>query len=251
MTTTKQDKPTRRQYRVDGKRVPGVTTVLGVLDKPALLGWAARTAADAAVEACANGLPPDAAKEVGRKAVFARRDKAADLGTRAHALVEAYFSGEAMRVQLDDPEGAKVYSCARRAINHIEATCTRVVLSEAAFTSPMGFGGTLDLVVERNGRLFVADLKTGKGAHDEVVPQLAAYRWLLGNGTPSEGAKNLFVDGGLVFHVPIDGDEVTEHEINPWKLDHGWRIFDAALTIYNTRGGAKLIADKIEEDDAA
>lgn len=250
MTTTKKDKPARRQYRVDGKRVPGVTTILGVLDKPALVGWAARTAADAAVEAVANGLPHDDAKEAGRKAVFVRRDKAADLGTRAHALVEAYFSGETLSVELDDPEGAKVYACARRAINHIEKTCTRVVLSEAAYTSHMGFGGTLDLVVERNGRLLVADLKTGR-AHDEVVPQLAAYRWLLGNGMPSSPDKgNLFVEGGLVFHVPIDGDDVTEHEISPWKLDHGWRIFDAALTIYNVRGSAKLIADKLGDDDA-
>ena len=44
----------------------------------------------------------DAAKEAGRKAVFARRDKAADLGTRAHAFVEAYFAGEQTIVSLTD-----------------------------------------------------------------------------------------------------------------------------------------------------
>lgn len=240
MTTTKE-KPARRQYRVDGKRVPGVTTVLGVLDKPALLGWAATTAADAAVESCVNGMPPDEARKAGRAAVFARRDKAADLGTRAHAMVEAHFAGEAISVDVSDPEEAKVYACARRAIDHIEKTCTRVVLSETAYTSPMGFGGTLDLVVERDGKLLIADLKTGKGVHDEVVPQLAAYRFLL-------SCANVIVDSGLVFHVPVDGEEVTEHEISSWKLDHGWRIFDAALTIYQTRKGAKLIADKVTED---
>jgi hypothetical protein len=240
MTTTKE-KPARRQYRVDNKRVPGVTTVLGVLDKPALVGWAATTAADAAVEACANGMPPDEARKAGRAAVFARRDKAADLGTRAHAMVEAHFAGEEISVDVSDPEEAKVYACARRAIDHIEKTCTRVVLSETAYTSPMGFGGTLDLVVERDGKLLIADLKTGKGVHDEVVPQLAAYRFLL-------SCANVIVDSGLVFHVPVDGEEVTEHEISSWKLDHGWRIFDAALTIYQTRKGAKLIADKVAED---
>lgn len=240
MTTTKE-KPARRQYRVDNKRVPGVTTVLGVLDKPALVGWAATTAADAAVEACANGMPPDEARKAGRAAVFARRDKAADLGTRAHAMVEAHFAGEETSVDVSDPEEAKVYACARRAIDHIEKTCTRVVLSETAYTSPMGFGGTLDLVVERDGKLLIADLKTGKGVHDEVVPQLAAYRFLL-------SCANVIVDSGLVFHVPVDGEEVTEHEISSWKLDHGWRIFDAALTIYQTRKGAKLIADKVAED---
>lgn len=242
MTTTKKDKPARRQYRVDGKRVPGVTTVLGVLDKPALVGWAARTAADAAVEAVANGLPPDDAKEVGRKAVFARRDKAADLGTRAHALVEAHFAGESITVDLTDPDDAKVYACAKRAIDHIEATCTRVVLSETAYTSPIGFGGTLDLVVERDGKLLIADLKTGKGVHDEVIPQLAAYRFLL-------SCANVVVEDGLVFHVPVDGDEVIEHAIPSHKLDAGWRVFDCALTIYQVRGGARL-ADGKDADDA-
>jgi hypothetical protein len=242
-TTTKQDKPARRQYRVDGKRVPGVTTVLGVLDKPALVGWAARTAADAAVEACANGVPPDAAKEVGRKAVFARRDKAADLGTRAHALVEAHFAGEdILGIDISDDDNAKAFVCARRAIEHIERTCDRVVLSETAYTSPLGFGGTLDLVVERGGKLLIADLKTGKGVHDEVIPQLAAYRFML-------QAAGVLIEGGLVFHVPVDGDAVTEHVIPSHKLDAGWRLFDCALTIYQVKHGAKLVDGK-DTDDA-
>lgn len=240
--TTKKDKPERRAYRVDGKRVPGVTTVLGVLDKPALIGWAARTAADAAVEAIANGLPHDDAREVGSKAVFARRNKAADLGTRAHAFVESYFAGEQTIVNLTDEDDAMVYACARRAIDHIEKTCTRVVLSETAYTSPLGFGGTLDLVVERDGKLLIADLKTGKGVHDEVIPQLAAYRFLL-------SCAGVVVEGGLVFHVPVDGDEVTEHVIPSHKLDAGWRLFDCALTIYQVRNGARLVDGK-DADDA-
>lgn len=245
MTTTTKEKPARRAYKnADGKRLPGVTTVLGVLDKPALLGWAARTAADAAVEACANGMPPDAAKETGRKAVFARRDKAADLGTRAHALVEAHFAGEPVDVDVSDSDSAKVYACARRAIDHITATCTRVVLSETAYTdTTQGFGGTIDLVVERDGKLYVADLKTGKGAHDEVVPQLAAYRWLLRRAAVE-------VDGGLVFHVPVDGEGVTEHVITSEKLNAGRTIFFSALSIYGARKLARLVDDKKGDDDA-
>ena len=39
---------TRRNYRDgEGKKLPGVTTVLGVLEKPALVPWAARIAAEA------------------------------------------------------------------------------------------------------------------------------------------------------------------------------------------------------------
>jgi hypothetical protein len=240
MTTKKP----RRQYRdADGKRLPGVTTVLGELAKPALIGWAATTAAEATAEACSNGIPPDEAKKIGRAAVFQRRDKAADLGTRAHALVEAHFAGEdILGIDISDDDNAKAFVCARRAIEHIERTCDRVVLSETAYTSPLGFGGTLDLVVERGGKLLIADLKTGKGVHDEVIPQLAAYRFML-------QAAGILVEGGLVFHVPVDGDVVTEHVIPSHKLDAGWRLFDCALTIYQVKHGAKLVDGK-DTDDA-
>jgi hypothetical protein len=239
MTTKKP----RRQYRdSNGKRLPGVTTVLGELAKPALIGWAATTAAETTADACANGIPPDEARKIGRAAVFQRRDKAADLGTRAHALVEAHFAGEAVEVDVGDADEAKVYACARRAIEHIERTCDRVVLSETAYTSPLGFGGTLDLVVERGGKLLIADLKTGKGVHDEVIPQLAAYRFML-------QAAGILIEGGLVFHVPVDGDAVTEHVIPSHKLDAGWRLFDCALTIYQVKHGAKLVDGK-DTDDA-
>jgi hypothetical protein len=240
MTTKKP----RRQYRdADGKRLPGVTTVLGELAKPALIGWAATTAAEATAEACSNGIPPDEAKKIGRAAVFQRRDKAADLGTRAHALVEAHFAGEdILGIDISDDDNAKAFVCARRAIEHIERTCDRVVLSETAYTSPLGFGGTLDLVVERGGKLLIADLKTGKGVHDEVIPQLAAYRFML-------QAAGVLIEGGLVFHVPVDGDAVTEHVIPSHKLDAGWRLFDCALTIYQVKHGAKLVDGK-DTDDA-
>lgn len=242
MTTTKK---TRRQYRdASNKRLPGVTTVLGVIDKPALLGWAARTGADAAVEAMINGAPPDDAKEKGRKAVFTRRDKAADLGTRAHALVEAHFAGESVDVDVSNAEDAKVYACARRAIDAIDAAYDVIMSERALVNLDQGFGGTLDLVVKdrATGALLIADLKTGKGVHDEVIPQLAAYSSMLAlDGTT--------IDGGLVIHAPIDGDGVTMHSITPEKLAAGMTIFCSALAIYRAKKLATLVDGK-DVDDA-
>lgn len=37
-------------YKIDGNKVPGVTTVLGAMPKPALVKWAADTTAAAAVD---------------------------------------------------------------------------------------------------------------------------------------------------------------------------------------------------------
>ena len=112
MTTKKP----RRQYKdANGKKLPGVTTILGVLDKPALLWWAAREAAQATAAAIVDGgMPADRAIEVGKKAPFQRRAEAADAGTQAHACVEAHYAGEPWPEDASDAARA----CAQRVIDH-------------------------------------------------------------------------------------------------------------------------------------
>ena len=124
MTTKKP----RRQYKdASGKKLPGVTTILGVLDKPALLWWAAREAAQATAAAIVDGgMPADRAIEVGKKAPFQRRQDAADAGTQAHACVEAHYAGEPWPEDASDAARA----CAQRVIDHIAARGYQVVASE-------------------------------------------------------------------------------------------------------------------------
>jgi hypothetical protein len=246
MTTT--TKKPRRQYRdAENKRLPGVTTVLGELAKPALVPWAARQAAEATAAAIVDGGQPAAqAIEIGRKAPFQRRQDAADAGTQAHACLEAHYAGEPWPEDASDAARA----CAQRVIRHIEARGYRVIASEWAstiFDHGEGWGGMLDLIVERDGLVYVADLKTGKGAFDEVVPQLAAYRhlwdWHHVNG------DNVITGGGVVFHAPIEGDTVAEIALSPEKLDAGWRVFHGALAVYWAKKEARLPGAK-DADDA-
>jgi len=81
-----------------GKRVPGVTTVLGVLSKPQLLRWYAQVERDALM----NGEPVPSVDAKGERVYFAevRRDKAASLGTITHARIEAWMIGDEL-----DPDG--------------------------------------------------------------------------------------------------------------------------------------------------
>jgi hypothetical protein len=57
-------KSKRRSYLIDGQKLPSVTTVLGMLDKPGLMWWSERLAVEGCIElARRGGLPlnPDAA----------------------------------------------------------------------------------------------------------------------------------------------------------------------------------------------
>ena len=71
----KKSKAHIRYELPNGTKVPGVTTVLGVLNKPALVIWANRLGL--------QGI--DSSKY---------RDEMADIGTLAHQMIVDYFKGE-------------------------------------------------------------------------------------------------------------------------------------------------------------
>ena len=84
-----------------------------------------------------------------------------------------------------------------------------------------------------------------RSAFDEVVPQLAAYAKMW--ATDAGGQATCWIDGGIVFHAPVEGDVVNEIELTREKLDAGWRLFDAAREAYWARKDAKL--PSAEKDD--
>ena len=88
-------------YTLDGHKIPGVTTIIGkTLDKPALVGWAANTTARYAVENWAHlsAVDPIARYEELSRARFNTVKKAADQGTRIHAMAEQIALGREVEV---------------------------------------------------------------------------------------------------------------------------------------------------------
>lgn len=181
------------RYTYEGITYPGVTTILGVLDKSGpLMGWAARETATAAVKlALAPDTEGKSALEmmlatVGQdgtvKALSSRsnwqRDEAAQLGTEVHALADLIVRGQSLPDTMTDTQRKRVEHYAR----WWEASGWTVRLSEAmvirhdADNEQGGWGGTFDLLArDRDGRTILADVKTGKAVYKEAVLQLAAY----------------------------------------------------------------------------
>jgi len=168
--TTPQLVPAEK-YRVDflkshtvyknkaGKRVPGVTTVLGLINKPQLLKWAWQLGKD--------GIDMEAS-----------RQGAADIGTVAHALCEAHLRGMAFDPENIAPDKlAKAETGFIRFLEYWDREGLTVVAVERAMVSEtMQVGGTLDILARRpDGRLVVVDLKTSKGIYDEMLIQAATY----------------------------------------------------------------------------
>lgn len=142
-----------------GKRVPGVTTVLGILNKPALLKWAWQQGRDG--------------KELDRT-----REIAADIGTVAHALCEAHLRGmELERGNIAPDVIGKAETSFLRFLDWWDRQALTPMHCELQMVSERWqCGGTLDVLCERkDGALVLVDLKTSKGIYDEMLIQVATY----------------------------------------------------------------------------
>lgn len=234
---TKKKKPRRQYLDSDGNKMPSVTTILGAaIAKPGLIRWASKVAAEAAVDALLDGFADrDVAVAEGTKAPELYRDNAATIGTKAHALVEAYYAGE--EVVSEGEDAALISNCYSRAIRAIEERWT-VEVSEWAGVSRLGYGGTLDLLVidRETGKRLLVDLKTGS-YHPEAIAQLAAYKNLWEEHNPTK-----LVDGAAILHVPVKGDNYAIAGISADALKSGWSLFEAAFVIHSTL--PKLVFDE-------
>lgn len=153
------------QYRLaDGTRVPSVTTILGIVAKPALIAWANRLGL--------QGI--DSSKYV---------DERAEQGTCAHALIEAHLKGslaETGRFSADTLAAAEVAYQKWLAWER-EADLGEIDGSELPLVSEaMRVGGTCDLHAMVGRLSTVVDIKTsGSGIYPEHQTQAAVYAAML------------------------------------------------------------------------
>ena len=151
-----------RYYNKDGSLLPGVTTILGVLNKPALVPWANKLGL--------QGI------EVGKYV-----DILALVGTTAHAMILAHLKGEKFDVEGIPPD--IVDRAENSFLSYLEwekGHKVKPIYCEKAFISEqLRFAGTVDFYGEIDGILTLKDFKTGKAIYDEHLYQVAAYQFLL------------------------------------------------------------------------
>lgn len=203
--------------------VPSVTTVLGVLAKPALETWKVKQGILAALTL--TRLPNESDEAYLARVLSdsgEQAKKAAEEGTRIHDACEHAMKGQpfppayVLHVAAVKDELARLFPDVRDWI------------AEASFASPLGYGGKVDLhspstgiVVDYKGK--DGDFSDGKKLAYDQHYQLAAYQ--VGLELPRNVCANFFVSrthpGCLASHV--------------WKvadMEHGWQVFEAALATW-------------------
>lgn len=177
------------RYSINGKKIKSVTGILGVISKPYLIPWAAKVTVEKMSELFKPGTPYDEIEikqmlDTSKRAHFAIKTTAADIGTLVHKYLEQYIKGE-------KPEEL-VHEQARKAterfINWVEKNKVKFLLSEQmVYSRKYDYCGTLDFVCVINGKLMLGDIKTSNQISKiEYGAQMAAYKMARNEEFPEE-----------------------------------------------------------------
>lgn len=229
-----------RGYTIFGKKYARVTSIVGCLPKPALVGWAAKSVAEYAVAHRATwaNLPADDAVKLLKGAPWSERDAAADRGSTIHKIIEAYVSGapipDCTEEELDVAIAAERFLLDHRPTVHA---------AEVVVYSPsLQYAGTCDMWCEISGEQWLLDWKTGKGVYPEYAVQLAAYaiaeRAVIG-GADVEwkrddlrlGVVHLTANGYALHEVKQATDQLREVFMALLKVNAWCKVQDDALAV--------------------
>ena len=191
-----------------GDRVPSVTTVLGILGKPALIQWA--------WELGTQGID--------YKAV---RDNAGDIGTLSHHLIMCDIKGE--KPDTSEYSAQDIDKAENCLIKYYDWTMNHkikpLMVETPLISEEHQFGGTIDFFGEVDNQPTLLDFKTGKAIYPEFFYQLAAYEQLL-----AEAGQ--LIEVTRILRIGRNEDEGFE-ERTIGKLDNQWQVFLNCLSIYN------------------
>ena len=190
-----------------GDIVPGVSTIVGLLDKPALIPWA---------------------NKLGLEGINSRAfsDNMSAIGTLAHRMIMDSLKGE--DTDTSDYTKDQIDRAENSFLSWLEWAKKKEIiyeLLEAPLVSEdYQYGGTLDFYGSIDGVLKLADWKTG-GIWKEHYVQLCGYYHLLeenGYPVPSQGQ---------ILGIPRTVDEKFQ-EVSYNCFDIGWELFRHLRQVY-------------------
>lgn len=220
--------PVKHVYQLDGKRATSVTTILsGGIPKGALVPWAAKTAAQYAID------NPGATLDEIKGAPERDRDEAARRGTLVHDTIEMILRGEDPEI----PEEIAAHIAGWRAF--VAAWQITAVYQECIVgNGGLRYAGKFDLVgtspLINGGKRLILDWKTSRSVHDEAALQMSAYAMAEFMIDPETGEEIPVphVSASFVAHVTSEGTELYPCAENRLELRRHFRLFRDALDVY-------------------
>lgn len=232
----------RHNYFFNGKRMTGVTTILDVLAKPALIQWAANMAVNYIKEKAKWNDPfltleeYEKVLEEARKAHIIKKETAGQKGTDVHAEIEKLIKEAIEKTNgvIENWNGGKeLGEKEKQIINFISWTQLNKVQFLASekkvFSSKLFVAGCADFTCVIDEKKYIGDIKTSSGIYPEMFYQTAAYRMLL----EEMGEKDFH--GSLIVNIKKDGTFSQNDVQMRYDYESEKEGFLAALTIYRLK----------------
>lgn len=209
-------------YLKNGQEVVGVTTVLGLLNKPALVMWAYKL-----------GTQNIKFWEI--------TNKSKNIGTIAHYLIECKINNERPdKNYLNDFSKNEVdggycsYNLFDKWLNS-----HKVVFQDSELqlvSEEYGYGGTIDIIAYVDGKKTLIDIKTGKNVFPETQYQLSAYKQLY-----DENHLHSKIQKALILHLPHEGK--TAYDVQLTSLSRLDCLFEGFVCLLKFREINKILLE--------
>lgn len=203
--------PKEGYHLADGSKVPGTTTVIGRFkDSGGLMQWAFKQGK--------SGAPH----------LYAEAEKAADIGTAAHCMVEMSIKGSddvgisAYVIKTLPDEGMQKQAWSAYRAFQAWAKNFNVQWHETELklvSEQYRYGGTLDALATIGNQLCLIDFKTSNSVYADYLVQLAAY----GNLVTENFPERKLVGGFHLLRFAKEHGDFAHHFFQ--NLDNAWRQF--------------------------
>lgn len=233
----------RHIYSVNKKKVPGVTSIVGVLDKPALKFWAVNMAMEVVEERIHPGVPLDEMDKLqliqdAKKAHTKRMNKAADIGTLTHNWLEEFIKAGLNKEPLPKiPSNPQMKRCIKGFLKWCDENKVKFKESEQIiYSKKHKYAGKFDAMAIVNGKKCIIDFKTSNAIYDEMFLQATAY--LIAK---EEEDKKKIAGGVILLRLSKDEKDSKGKDIEPFEVKQVNRlaltnglseVFLACLEIY-------------------
>jgi len=168
------------KYELKGKKIPTTTQVIGRFkNATGLIIWS---------------------NQLGLQGLnyFDELKKAGNTGTALHDLAELYI----LKKYYELPDDPIAIHCFQQFVEWWDSIDCEVIWTEKKYTSKkLNIGGCPDLLIKKDGKYILVDLKTSKAVYSDMLIQLSCYAELI---KENDGIE---IDRAVIVRFPKDDDE--------------------------------------------
>ncbi len=224
--------PDTHTYKVNDKIIYGVSSIVGIINKPALMYWAVNQCIDNLKAIWEAGKSYDEIEinnilETSKKIHTEKKNVSLTIGTFVHQWIEKYINYKLGKNKSPKiPVNKEIVNSIKAFLKWEKENKIKWLESERKLYSvKYEYAGTLDAEAIVNNKLSIIDFKTSNEIYDENLLQVSAYLYAREEETKQD-YKNIYI-----VRIGKNG-ELETRKIKDKELKDCFKAFLGCLEVY-------------------